>query len=51
MMDQLVAMLGHSNNKLVFQTLDQATVLLNGEHPLIHSDRGFQYTSHGFKQG
>ena len=20
------------------------------EHPLIHSDRGFQYTSHGFKR-
>ncbi|WP_143469702.1 IS3 family transposase, partial [Lentibacillus sediminis] len=43
--------LGHSNNNaLVFKTLDQATVLLNGEHPLIHSDRGFQYTSHGFKR-
>ncbi len=43
--------LGHSNNnQLVFKTLDQATVLLNGEHPLIHSDRGFQYTSHGFKR-
>jgi putative transposase len=43
--------LGHSNNnKLVFKTLDQATNLLDGEHPLIHSDRGFQYTSHGFKR-
>ena len=43
--------LGHSNNnKLVFDTLDQATKLLKGEHPLIHSDRGFQYTSHGFKR-
>jgi putative transposase len=43
--------LGHSNNNhLVFKTLDQATVLLGGEHPLIHSDRGFQYTSHGFKR-
>lgn len=43
--------LGHSNNnQLVFKTLDQATVLLNGEHPLIHSDRGFQYTSKGFKR-
>jgi putative transposase len=43
--------LGHSNNnKLVFETLDQATELLDGEHPLIHSDRGFQYTSHGFKR-
>ncbi|MED4003760.1 IS3 family transposase [Priestia aryabhattai] len=43
--------LGHSNNtKLVFETLDKATNLLNGEHPLLHSDRGFQYTSHGFKR-
>ena len=43
--------LGHfNNNHLVFKTLDQATALLNGEHPLIHSDRGFQYTSHGFKR-
>ncbi|MDP4105976.1 MAG: IS3 family transposase [Bacillota bacterium] len=42
--------LGHSNNnKLVFKTLDQATKLLDGDHPLIHSDRGFQYTSNGFK--
>ncbi len=43
--------LGHSNNnKLVFQTLDEAIGQLDGEHPLIHSDRGFQYTSHGFKR-
>jgi transposase InsO family protein len=43
--------LGHSNNnQLVFKTLDQATVILAGEHPLIHSDRGFQYTSKGFKR-
>ncbi|WP_318509110.1 IS3 family transposase [Bacillus sp. T3] len=43
--------LGHSNNnQLVFKTLDQAKVLLIGEHPLIHSDRGFQYTSKGFKR-
>ncbi|WP_235425207.1 IS3 family transposase, partial [Heyndrickxia ginsengihumi] len=43
--------LGHSNNnQLVFKTLDQAIVLLDGEHPLIHSDRGFQYTSKGFKR-
>jgi transposase InsO family protein len=43
--------LGHSNNnQLAFRTLDQATKLLGGEHPLIHSDRGFQYTSKGFKQ-
>jgi transposase InsO family protein len=37
--------LGHSNNNnLVFKTLDQATALLNGDRPLIHSDRRFQYT-------
>lgn len=43
--------LGHSNNNnLVFKTLDQATALLNGDRPLIHSDRGFQYTSKGFKR-
>lgn len=43
--------LGHSNNNnLVFKTFDQATEFLNGDHPLIHSDRGFQYTSHGFKR-
>jgi putative transposase len=43
--------LGHSNNNnLVFETLDKATELLNEEEkPLIHSDRGFQYTSRGFK--
>jgi putative transposase len=43
--------LGNSNNnKLVFDTLNRATNLLNDEYPLIHSDRGFQYTSHGFKR-
>ena len=43
--------LGRSNNnKLVFETLDQAINLLNGDQPLIHSDRGYQYTSHGFKR-
>jgi transposase InsO family protein len=43
--------LGHSNNnKLVFETLDLATALLNGDRPLIHSDRGFQYTHLGFKR-
>lgn len=42
---------GHSNNnKLVFETLDQAINQLKGDQPLIHSDRGFQYTSHGFKR-
>lgn len=43
--------LGHSNNNpLVFQIFDQAVALLDGEHPLIHRDRGFQYTSKGFKR-
>ncbi|WP_420842609.1 IS3 family transposase [Fervidibacillus albus] len=43
--------LGHSNNNdLVFKTLDPAINRLDGDHPLIHSDRGFQYTSHGFKR-
>lgn len=43
--------LGYSNNNnLVFKTFDQATELLDKEHPLIHSDRGYQYTSHGFKR-
>lgn len=43
--------LGHSNNNdLVFTTLDQAIATLHNEHPLIHSNRGYQYTSHGFKR-
>ncbi|WP_408605264.1 IS3 family transposase [Bacillus timonensis] len=44
--------LGHSNNNnLVFKTLDKATKLLEkDQHPLLHSDRGFQYTSRGFKR-
>lgn len=39
-----------NNNSLVFKTIDQAVVHLNGDQPLIHSDRGFQYTSKGFKR-
>ncbi|WP_339995144.1 IS3 family transposase [Priestia aryabhattai] len=43
--------LGYSNNnKLIFETLDKVTNLLSGEHPLLHNDRGFQYTSYGFKR-
>lgn len=42
--------LGHSNNNdLVFKTLDIALNASPGASPLIHSDRGYQYTSHGFK--
>ncbi len=43
--------LGHSNNnRLVFQTLDIALQAAPGSMPMIHSDRGFQYTSYGFKK-
>ncbi|PPA72227.1 hypothetical protein C4B60_02290 [Jeotgalibacillus proteolyticus] len=43
--------LGHfNNNDLVFKTFDQAVLQLMGEQPLIHSDRGFQYTSKVFKR-
>lgn len=43
--------LGHSNNnRLVFQTLDLALQAAPGRTPMIHSDRGFQYTSWGFKR-
>jgi len=43
--------LGHSNNnELVFKTLDQAIKANPGSTPLIHSDRGYQYTSYGFKR-
>jgi putative transposase len=42
---------GHSNNNnLVFQTLDLALGAAHGSKPMIHSDRGFQYTSWGFKK-
>ena len=34
---------------LVFKTLDMALEASPGASPMIHSDRGFQYTSHGFK--
>ena len=43
--------LGHSNNNsLVFQTFDLALQVAPGSTPMIHSDRGFQYTSWGFKK-
>lgn len=42
--------LGHSNNnKLVFDTLDQAVAANPDAHPLFHSDRGFQYTCKSFR--
>lgn len=45
--------IGHRNdNALVFETMNRALATLKGKAkaPLIHSDRGFQYTSNGFKQ-
>ncbi|OBZ12903.1 transposase [Bacillus sp. FJAT-26390] len=43
--------LGHSNNNpLVFQTLKQALQAAPGSKPMLHSDRGFQYTSLDFKK-
>ncbi|MBP1931953.1 transposase InsO family protein [Ammoniphilus resinae] len=43
--------LGTSNdNPLVMKTLDQAIEKAHGATPLIHSDRGFQYTSHEFRR-
>ncbi|WP_249323240.1 IS3 family transposase [Wansuia hejianensis] len=42
---------GHSNNnKLVFDTLKEAIKKNPKAEPLIHSDRGFQYTSYGFER-
>jgi transposase InsO family protein len=41
---------GHSNNNdLVFKNLDMAIKAFPGASPMIHSDRGYQYTSNGFK--
>lgn len=43
--------LGHSNNNnLVFQTLYLAMQASPGSTPMLHSDRGFQYTSLRFKK-
>lgn len=43
--------LGHSNNNsLVFETLELAVEATPGSTPLLHSDRGFQYTSLSFKK-
>lgn len=38
-----------NNNKLVFDTLDKASISNPTATPLFHSDRGFQYTSKSFK--
>lgn len=42
---------GHSNNNpLVFQTLERALQAAPGCKAMLHSDRGFQYTSLSFKK-
>ncbi|WP_082651959.1 IS3 family transposase [Gorillibacterium timonense] len=42
--------IGHANNnELVFETLRQALRAVPASTPLLHSDRGFQYTSLPFK--
>ncbi|WP_371877746.1 IS3 family transposase [Paenibacillus plantiphilus] len=42
---------GHSNNNpLVFETLKLALISVSESKPLLHSDRGFQYTSLRFKE-
>ena len=38
-----------NNNQLVFKTFDLAVEKYPDAHPLLHSDRGFQYTSKQFK--
>lgn len=38
-----------NNNKLVFDTFDEAIEKNPNAHPLVHSDRGFQYTSKHFR--
>jgi len=38
-----------NNNKLVFDTLDQAIIANPDAKPIFHSDRGFQYTNKVFK--
>jgi putative transposase len=43
--------LGHSNNNgLVFQTVKLALQAAPGSTPMLHSDRGFQYTSLSFNR-
>jgi len=39
----------HNNNKLVFDTFDKAIEANPYAKPILHSDRGFQYTSKIFK--
>lgn len=39
-----------NNNELVFHTLKKAQALYDTEGIILHSDRGFQYTSRAFRQ-
>lgn len=39
-----------NNNQLVLETFERAFRRHPHAHPLLHSDRGFQYTSHAFQQ-
>lgn len=39
-----------NNNQLVFDTFTSAIQIHPQSTPLVHSDRGFQYTSYGFKK-
>lgn len=38
----------NNNNALVFDTFDEAIRMNPDAHPLLHSDRGFQYTNRAF---
>ena len=40
--------LDHNDNPLVMDTFDEAVRQEPDAHPLVHSDRGFQYTSAQF---
>lgn len=39
----------HNNNRIVFDTFQQAVSKNPDAHPLFHSDRGYQYTNRQFK--
>jgi len=38
-----------NNNQLVFETFEAALAANLGAAPMVHSDRGFQFTSYGFR--
>lgn len=38
-----------NNNQLVFKTFEAALTANPGASPMVHSDRGFQFTSYGFR--